>query len=45
VFLENKDSGFVFNEISAEIKVHIFPFIQYGVIVAVIEMENHFLTQ
>ncbi len=36
VFLENKDSGFVFNEMSAEIKVHTFPFTKYGVIDAVI---------
>ena len=36
VFLENKDIGFVFNEMSAEIKVHTFPFTKYGVIDAVI---------
>ncbi|EPJ48889.1 MAG: HlyD family secretion protein [Osedax symbiont Rs1] len=36
VFLENKDIGFVFNGMSAEVKVHTFPFTKYGVIDAVI---------
>lgn len=32
VFLENKDIGFVFEKMPAEIKVHTFPFTKYGVI-------------
>jgi hemolysin D len=30
VFLENKDIGFVHNDMSAEIKIHTFPFTKYG---------------
>jgi hemolysin D len=36
VFLENKDIGFVFNNMDAEIKIHTFPFTKYGVINATI---------
>ncbi|MEH6445254.1 MAG: HlyD family type I secretion periplasmic adaptor subunit [Oceanospirillaceae bacterium] len=36
VFLENKDIGFVHNGMSAEIKIHTFPFTKYGVIDATI---------
>lgn len=32
VFLENKDIGFVHEGMSAEIKVHTFPFTKYGVV-------------
>jgi hemolysin D len=32
VFLENKDIGFVHENMSAEIKIHTFPFTKYGVI-------------
>ncbi len=32
VFLENKDIGFVHEGMSAEIKIHTFPFTKYGVI-------------
>lgn len=32
VFLENKDIGFVHEDMSAEIKIHTFPFTKYGVI-------------
>jgi len=32
VFLENKDIGFVFEAMPAEIKIHTFPFTKYGVI-------------
>jgi hypothetical protein len=32
VFMENKDIGFVFEEMPAEIKIHTFPFTKYGVI-------------
>jgi type I secretion membrane fusion protein, HlyD family len=32
VFLENKDIGFVHEGMSAEIKIHTYPFIKYGVI-------------
>lgn len=32
VFLENKDIGFVHQGMSAEIKIHTFPFTKYGVI-------------
>ncbi|MCG8037681.1 MAG: HlyD family type I secretion periplasmic adaptor subunit [Candidatus Thiodiazotropha taylori] len=34
VFVENKDIGFINREISAEIKIHTFPFTKYGVIEA-----------
>ncbi|MEW8496225.1 MAG: HlyD family type I secretion periplasmic adaptor subunit [Candidatus Thiodiazotropha taylori] len=34
VFVENKDIGFINREISAEIKIHTFPFTKYGVIKA-----------
>ena len=36
VFLENKDIGFVSENMPAEIKVHTFPFTKYGVINAVV---------
>ncbi|MEH6445252.1 MAG: HlyD family efflux transporter periplasmic adaptor subunit [Oceanospirillaceae bacterium] len=36
VFLENKDIGFVHNGMSAEVKIHTFPFTKYGVIDATI---------
>lgn len=32
VFLENKDIGFVFEGMDAEIKIHTFPFTKYGLI-------------
>jgi len=32
VFLENKDIGFVHEDMTAEIKIHTFPFTKYGVI-------------
>lgn len=32
VFVENKDIGFINREMSAEIKIHTFPFTKYGVI-------------
>ncbi|MCP4485865.1 MAG: HlyD family type I secretion periplasmic adaptor subunit [Gammaproteobacteria bacterium] len=32
VFLENKDIGFVHEDLPAEIKVHTFPFTKYGII-------------
>lgn len=32
VFLQNKDIGFVHEKMAAEIKIHTFPFTQYGVI-------------
>ena len=32
VFLENKDIGFVHEEMPAEVKIHTFPFTKYGVI-------------
>jgi hemolysin D len=32
VFLENKDIGFVRQNMFAEVKVHTFPFVKYGVI-------------
>jgi len=32
VFLENKDIGFIHEGMSAEIKVHTFPFTKYGII-------------
>ena len=32
VFLQNKDIGFVYEGLAAEIKIHTFPFIKYGVI-------------
>ena len=34
VFLENKDIGFVYEQMPAEIKIHTFPFTKYGVIEA-----------
>ena len=34
VFLENKDIGFVHEDMPAEIKIHTFPFTKYGVIEA-----------
>jgi hemolysin D len=37
VFLENKDIGFVKKEMSAEVKIHTFPFTKYGVIEAVVK--------
>ncbi|MEW8562981.1 MAG: HlyD family type I secretion periplasmic adaptor subunit [Candidatus Thiodiazotropha sp.] len=37
VFLDNKDIGFVKNEMSAEVKIHTFPFTKYGVVDAVIK--------
>lgn len=32
VFLENKDIGFIHEEMPAEVKIHTFPFTKYGVI-------------
>jgi hemolysin D len=32
VFLQNKDIGFVTEQMDAEIKIHTFPFTKYGVI-------------
>ncbi|MCU7906044.1 MAG: HlyD family type I secretion periplasmic adaptor subunit [Candidatus Thiodiazotropha sp. (ex Epidulcina cf. delphinae)] len=37
VFLENKDIGFVEQDMPAEIKIHTFPFTKYGVVEAVID--------
>jgi hemolysin D len=36
VFLQNKDIGFVREEMPAEIKIHTFPFTKYGVVNAVV---------
>ena len=36
VFLENKDIGFVHEDMPAEIKIHTFPFTKYGVIDATV---------
>ncbi|MCU7873338.1 MAG: HlyD family type I secretion periplasmic adaptor subunit [Candidatus Thiodiazotropha sp. (ex Lucinoma borealis)] len=37
VFLENKDIGFVKKAMSAEVKIHTFPFTKYGIVDAVIQ--------
>lgn len=41
VFLENKDIGFVHEDMPAEVKIHTFPFTKYGVIDAqVVNVSN-----
>ncbi|MCM8857953.1 MAG: HlyD family type I secretion periplasmic adaptor subunit [Candidatus Thiodiazotropha sp.] len=37
VYLENKDIGFVEKAMSAEVKIHTFPFTKYGIVDAVIQ--------
>ncbi|MEW8008073.1 MAG: HlyD family type I secretion periplasmic adaptor subunit [Candidatus Thiodiazotropha endolucinida] len=37
VFLENKDIGFVENNMPAEVKIHTFPFTKYGIVEANVE--------